>query len=133
MDKGQGQGSSRVEKLIRRERVNRRIIRAETQTISWRRPGGRGATGARQAEDFPGYAAGVGKTYAMLEAAHQRRDEGVDVVIGYVETHGRAETDALVAGLVVIPRRQIGYQGTVLPGDGRGCYPGAPSTARPGG
>ena len=74
---------------------------------------------ARQARGtlkiFLGYAAGVGKTYAMLEAAHQRRDEGVDVVIGYVETHGRAETDALVAGLEVIPRRQISYQGAVLP------------------
>ena len=64
---------------------------------------------------FLGYAAGVGKTYAMLEAAHQRRVEGVDVVIGYIETHGRAETDALVAGLEVIPRRQISYQGAVLP------------------
>ena len=74
---------------------------------------------ARQARGtlkiFLGYAAGVGKTYAMLEAAHQRRDEGVDVAIGYVETHGRAETDALVAGLEVIPRRQISYQGAVLP------------------
>ena len=49
---------------------------------------------ARQAHGrlkiFLGYAAGVGKTYAMLEAAHQRRDEDMDVVIGYVETHGRA-------------------------------------------
>jgi two-component system sensor histidine kinase KdpD len=74
---------------------------------------------ARQARGtlkiFLGYAAGVGKTYAMLEAAHQRRDEGVDVVIGYVETHGRAETDALVAGLEAIPRRLISYQGAVLP------------------
>ena len=47
---------------------------------------------------FLGYAAGVGKTYAMLEAAHQRKAEGVDVVVGYVETHGRAETEALLAG-----------------------------------
>ena len=41
---------------------------------------------------FLGYAAGVGKTYAMLEAAHQRKEEGVDIVVGYVETHGRIET-----------------------------------------
>ncbi len=58
---------------------------------------------------FLGYAAGVGKTYAMLEAAHQRKIQGVDVVIGYVETHGRADTDAMVHGLEVLPRRQIDY------------------------
>jgi two-component system sensor histidine kinase KdpD len=63
---------------------------------------------------FLGYAAGVGKTYAMLEAAHQRRDEGVDVVVGYVETHGRAETEARLAGLETVPRRVIGYRGVAL-------------------
>ncbi|MEI6310602.1 MAG: sensor histidine kinase KdpD, partial [bacterium] len=42
---------------------------------------------------FLGYAAGVGKTYAMLEAAHERLEEGVDVAVGYIETHGRAETE----------------------------------------
>jgi two-component system sensor histidine kinase KdpD len=61
-----------------------------------------------------GYAAGVGKTYAMLEAAHQRKREGVDVAIGFVETHGRVETDALLVGLEVIPRKRIEYRGTVL-------------------
>jgi two-component system, OmpR family, sensor histidine kinase KdpD len=59
---------------------------------------------------FLGYAAGVGKTYAMLEAAHQRKAEGVDVVIGYIETHKRAETEALVSGLELIPPRQITYR-----------------------
>ena len=59
---------------------------------------------------FLGYAAGVGKTYAMLEAARQRQAEGVDVIIGYVETHGRAETDALLKGLEIIPRRQVEYR-----------------------
>jgi two-component system, OmpR family, sensor histidine kinase KdpD len=63
---------------------------------------------------FLGYAAGVGKTFAMLEAAHQRRAEGVDVVIGYVETHGRAETEARAAGLEVMPRRTVEYRGTTL-------------------
>lgn len=63
---------------------------------------------------FLGYAAGVGKTYAMLEAAQQRRAEGVDVVVGYVETHGRAETDALLASLETIPRRAISYRGVTL-------------------
>ncbi len=64
---------------------------------------------------FLGYAAGVGKTFAMLEAAHQRQAEGVDVVIGYVETHGRLETETLVEGLEVIPRREAEYRGTTLP------------------
>ena len=63
---------------------------------------------------FLGYAAGVGKTYAMLEAAQQRQEEGVGVVVGYVDTHGRAETDVLLHGLEVLPRRQITYRGVIL-------------------
>lgn len=63
---------------------------------------------------FLGYAAGVGKTYAMLEAAHQRQTEGVDVVVAYVESHGRAETETLLHGLEVIPRRQVEYHGVQL-------------------
>jgi two-component system sensor histidine kinase KdpD len=63
---------------------------------------------------FLGYAAGVGKTYAMLEAAHQRKDERVDVVVGYVETHKRVETEALLAGLEVIPPGQITYHNIQL-------------------
>lgn len=63
---------------------------------------------------FLGYVAGVGKTYAMLEAAHQRKAERVDVVIGYVETHGRKETEALITGLEVVPRQDMNYRGTVL-------------------
>jgi two-component system sensor histidine kinase KdpD len=56
----------------------------------------------------------VGKTYAMLEAAHEQRRDGVDVVVGVVETHGRAETEALVNGLELLPRRAVDYRGTVL-------------------
>ena len=63
---------------------------------------------------FLGYVAGVGKTYAMLEAAHQRKNEGVDVVIGYVETHGRKETESLVEDLEVIPRSQVNYRNATL-------------------
>jgi two-component system sensor histidine kinase KdpD len=63
---------------------------------------------------FLGYVAGVGKTYAMLEAAHQRKDEGVDVVIGYVETHGRKETESLVEDLEVLPRSQVNYRNASL-------------------
>jgi two-component system, OmpR family, sensor histidine kinase KdpD len=63
---------------------------------------------------FFGMAAGVGKTYAMLDTAQKRRAEGVDVVIAYVETHRRAETEALTAGLVIIPRKQFEYRGTIV-------------------
>ncbi len=63
---------------------------------------------------FLGYAAGVGKTYSMLEAAQQRRAEGVDVVGGLVETHGRPETEVLLTGLAVIPRRRVSYRGFTL-------------------
>jgi two-component system sensor histidine kinase KdpD len=63
---------------------------------------------------FFGMAAGVGKTYGMLQAAHERKAEDVDVVVGLVETHGRAETEALLQGLTVIPRKQIEYRGTIL-------------------
>ena len=63
---------------------------------------------------FLGYAAGVGKTYAMLQAARQRQLEGVDVVVAYIETHGRPETDALLVGLEIIPRQAIDYRGLIL-------------------
>ena len=63
---------------------------------------------------FFGAAPGVGKTYAMLEAARARRAEGVDVVVGWVETHGRRETEALLDGLEVMPRRQLSYRGKRL-------------------
>lgn len=64
---------------------------------------------------FLGYAAGVGKTYAMLEAARERKRDGRDVVVGYVESHGRSETDALLDGLELIPRRELSYAGVLLP------------------
>ncbi len=63
---------------------------------------------------FFGAAAGVGKTYAMLEAAGEQRADGVDVVIGHVETHGRAETDVLLTGLEILPPRLVEYRGTTL-------------------
>jgi two-component system sensor histidine kinase KdpD len=63
---------------------------------------------------FFGAVAGVGKTYAMLEAAHERQAEGADVVVGYVETHGRPETQALLAGLTILPARTVPYRGNVL-------------------
>jgi two-component system sensor histidine kinase KdpD len=63
---------------------------------------------------FLGAAPGVGKTYEMLLAAQARRREGVDVVIGVVEAHGRGETEALLEGLEVIPRQQVEYKGHLL-------------------
>jgi two-component system sensor histidine kinase KdpD len=60
---------------------------------------------------YIGFAAGVGKTYRMLEEARALGKRGVDVVIGFVETHGRAETAALVDGLEVVPRRRAEYRG----------------------
>jgi len=63
---------------------------------------------------FVGAAPGVGKTYAMLQAARERLKEGVDVVVGVVETHGRAETEVLVQGLEVIPRCVVPHRGQRL-------------------
>jgi two-component system sensor histidine kinase KdpD len=63
---------------------------------------------------YLGGAAGVGKTYRMLEEAHQLRQQGHDVVIGFVETHGRAETAARIGNLEVVPLRAIPYRGVTL-------------------
>jgi two-component system sensor histidine kinase KdpD len=63
---------------------------------------------------FFGAAAGVGKTYAMLEAAREQRADGIDVVVGYVETHGRPETEALLQGLEILPARTVDYHGARL-------------------
>jgi two-component system sensor histidine kinase KdpD len=63
---------------------------------------------------FLGMCPGVGKTYAMLEAARREHTAGRDVVIAYVETHGRKETDALTEGLPKIPRRSVEYRGVTL-------------------
>lgn len=63
---------------------------------------------------FFGYAAGVGKTYAMLEAAHQAQKEGMDVVVGYVEPHARPDTLALLDGLESLPCKEMDYRGIKL-------------------
>ncbi|MEN3354826.1 MAG: two-component system, OmpR family, sensor histidine kinase KdpD, partial [Betaproteobacteria bacterium] len=63
---------------------------------------------------FFGAAAGVGKTYAMLTEAREKKAEGIDVVAGIVETHGRSETAALLAGLEVLPSRTVAYRGAEL-------------------
>ncbi|HEY7483150.1 MAG TPA: DUF4118 domain-containing protein [Streptosporangiaceae bacterium] len=63
---------------------------------------------------YLGAAPGVGKTYAMLDEGHRRRERGTDVVVGLVESHGRPKTEALVAGLEVVPRHEVIYRGSVF-------------------
>src|SRR5258707_12886581 len=63
---------------------------------------------------FVGAAPGVGKTYEMLQSAHAKLKAGVDVVVGAVETHGRAETESLLRGLEFIPRRRTTYKDQAL-------------------
>lgn len=73
-----------------------------------------GAVGRGRLKVFLGAAPGVGKTFEMLQSARARKAEGVDVVIGVVETHGRKETQALVDGFEIIPRRETAYRGRTL-------------------
>jgi two-component system sensor histidine kinase KdpD len=63
---------------------------------------------------YLGYAAGVGKTYQMLREAHQLKKRGIDVALGYVEAHGRADTARLVEGLELVPRKAIAYRGVMV-------------------
>src|ERR1700710_1111228 len=63
---------------------------------------------------YIGMSAGVGKTFRMLQESHSLLRNGVDVKIGYIETHNRAETHALLDGLPVIPRRELFYRGKAL-------------------
>src|SRR5512142_1053712 len=63
---------------------------------------------------YLGYAPGVGKTFLMLQEGHRLKQEGIDVVVGFVESHGRVETAALVEGMEVVPRREVDYRGMTL-------------------
>ena len=63
---------------------------------------------------FFGYAAGIGKTYAMLSSAHKAKESGIDVVAGYIEPHTRPETMALTEGLEMLPPRKISYNNIEL-------------------
>src|SRR5215813_7165128 len=73
-----------------------------------------------QLKIFVGAAPGVGKTYEMLQQARARKLDGYDIVVGVVETHGRKETQALLEGLEIVPRRRLEYRG-VARGDGPRC------------
>src|SRR6267378_8381587 len=63
---------------------------------------------------FVGAAPGVGKTYEMLQQARARKRDGYDIIVGVVETHGRKETEALLEGLEIVPRRHVEYKGQWL-------------------
>jgi len=84
------------------------------------RPNGDQLLARLQAEDrarlriYIGAAPGVGKTYSMIEDAHAARREGIDAVVGFVETHGRAETEAKLADLEIVARKALDYRGVVL-------------------
>lgn len=73
-----------------------------------------GNAGRGRLRVFLGAAPGVGKTYAMLQGARRRKAEGAHVLLGLVETHGRKETEELIHGLDILPRRAVDYQGRVL-------------------
>ncbi|MFN8520608.1 MAG: sensor histidine kinase KdpD [Chloroflexota bacterium] len=73
-----------------------------------------GSGGRGRLRVYLGMAPGVGKTYRMLEEGHRRAERGTDVVVGFVETHGRPRTAALLEGLEVLPRRHIEYRGVVV-------------------
>ncbi len=77
----------------------------------------RGAPGERERgrlRVYLGMAPGVGKTYRMLEEGHRRTNRGTDLVVGFVESHGRPETEKLLDGLEIVPRRRVEYRGVVV-------------------
>src|ERR1700681_282603 len=77
-----------------------------------RQEAGGGARGRHRV--YLGIAPGVGKTYTALEELHRRKARGTDIVIGFIETHGRPKTAELAAGLEVVPRKQIVYKGVTV-------------------
>src|SRR5579871_2808544 len=101
MEKDRGK-DSRVDRRPTPEELLARVMREERQQKLGR------------LKVFLGFAAGVGKTYEMLNEANRRKQRGEDVVIGYVETHGRKGTVEQLGDLEVIPRKKIEYRGTVL-------------------
>src|SRR5215475_3495966 len=72
------------------------------------------ATPRGQLRIYLGAAAGVGKIYAMLGEGHRRAERGADVVVAFAESHGRSQTEVLLDGLEVIPRKQLTYRGATF-------------------
>lgn len=77
----------------------------------WLQKIGDAKTGKGKLKIYLGMSAGVGKTYRMLQEAHQLLQDKIDVRIGYIETHNRKETTALIEGVPLIPRRELFYEG----------------------
>ncbi len=93
----------------------------------------RDQTGRGKLKVFFGMAAGVGKTYSMLKEARQKQTEGVDVVIGYLESHQRKETEELATVFETVPRMKLDYRGQGPGGDGPGRRAQAQASPRAGG
>jgi two-component system, OmpR family, sensor histidine kinase KdpD len=89
------------------------LHRADVECVEPRGPGSHRLKVRRQ-ERFAGAAPGVGKTYEMLQEAHALRARGLDVVIGYVETYSRRDTEAQLKDLETIPRRKVEHRGVTL-------------------
>src|SRR5512135_3730054 len=96
----------------RRERLDDDRPTPEEMLERVRRQAGSGARGRLRI--YLGMAPGVGKTFAMLQEGHRRKDRGTDVVVGFVETYGRPQTIAAIGDLEVLARKQIGYKGVTL-------------------
>src|SRR5437764_10539860 len=116
------EGRPDPEELLRRYGLRDSDLEASTSPVHLTpRAGGQTST---QTGEYPhrrgrlrvylGSAAGSGKTYAMLNEGHRRESRGTDVVIGYVETHGRPQTQAQLGDLEIIPRKKVTYRGVTL-------------------
>jgi two-component system, OmpR family, sensor histidine kinase KdpD len=103
-----------VESMLEPVLPMRMGLRTVLRTRTERSPPGGGAMGAGQLRVYFGAAPGVGKTYKMLEEGHRRLGRGTDVVIGFVETHGRQRIAELMEGLEVIPRTTVTDRDTTL-------------------
>ena len=99
-------GSKSDDRLEREQRPSPEALLAEARRED--------ASGVGRLKIFVGAAPGVGKTYEMLQTARAKLKEGVDVVVGVVETHGRAETEVLLDGLEILPRKETVYANAVL-------------------
>lgn len=101
------------ETLLKRYHLRDNDLEVATSTTSVKRGEGEQIRPGRL-RVYLGSAAGVGKTYAMLNEGKRRKERGTDVVVGYVETHKRVQTEAQLDGLEVLPRQKISYRGVTL-------------------
>jgi Kef-type K+ transport system membrane component KefB len=109
-----GVGLSAGHNVLRSQTMTERDHRPDPDILLARVQADEAASGRGKLQIFFVYAAGVSKTYAMLQAARRERADGVDVVVGYVETQGRPETEALLEGLEILLPLLIDYKGITL-------------------